>query len=293
MNLEARLVQDGFGYLEGARWNEGALWFSDIKQRRTYRFHAQEGLSTVLEMDERPSGLGWDPEGNLLVVAMEDDTLRRVDHVGNTAITHELSKYLYGANDMAVDREGRAYITQFGYDLFAGGEPQGSHITVAYPDGSVKTFGRDLIFPNGIGFSADARTLFVAESFAARITIFDIAHDGSLSNQRIFASFGDVAADVLDGICVDSESAVWVAAPFRREFWRVVAGGKITDRIAPAPGSGSYCVDCVLGGDDMRTMYLLVADTDVERLGNDWDASATIQTVRVPIPGIEAASSKL
>src|SRR5690606_23567364 len=111
----------------------------------------------------------------------------------------------------------------------------------------------------------------------------DIAPDGSLSNQRVFADFSDDENNVLDGLCMDAEGAVWVGMPFAGEFRRVLDGGTVTDVVKPA-GKGTYCVDCMLGGDDGRTLFLLVADTNVERMANDWDSEASIQTLMANVP---------
>lgn len=281
MQQVPQILASGFGYLEAARWHGGALYFSDIKHRKVFRMAPDGAAHVVLELPQRPSGLGWAADGAMLVVGMEDNSLKRVSPGGEILASRDLSGHAIHANDMAVDGAGNAYVTQFGYDLFGHAPPEPTSIVRIDAAGTVSAQGGGLLFPNGIAFSPDGRTLVVAESFAYRLTAFDVAPDGNLTNQRLFAQFGDPARDVPDGLCIDSAGAVWVAMPFAGEFWRVEDGGTITDRVKPAPGTGTYCVDCILGGEDGRTLFLLVADTDVERLGNDWDSTATVQAVTV------------
>jgi sugar lactone lactonase YvrE len=286
---EREVIAEGLGYLEAARWHDGALWFSDIKHRTVHRLRPGGELERVVEVPARPSGLGFDADGSLLLISMEDEKLLRL-RGGALEEVADLGAVAMHPNDRAVDREGRAYISQFGYDLFGGGPPVGTSLVVRHPDGSVATCGEDLVFPNGVALSGDGRTLVTAESFHAprtRLTAFDVEADGALTNQRVFAEFGGPDTDVLDGICLDAEGAVWVGCPFAGEFRRVARGGEVTDVIAIPPEGGNYCVDAVLGGDDLRTLYMLIADTDVERLGDDWDSSARIEVTRADVPGVE------
>lgn len=288
MILQGDITHEGFRYLEAARWHAGALWFSDIGNRTIWRIGDDGVPVAVSRIAERPSGLGWDADGALLAISMEDSGLRRIAGDGAPVPMRDLAPHLFHANDMCVDRDGRAYVTHFGYDLFSGAQPTGTYVLVVHPDGRMERCGEGLVFPNGVALSEDGRTLIVAESFGARLAAFSVLPDGGLAEQRVFADFGDPALDVLDGLTIDRDMGVWVAAPFRGEFWRVTDGGTITDRVRPAAGGGTYCVDCALGGPDMRTLFMLVADTTVERMANDWDSTATIQQVRVDIPGFPA-----
>lgn len=285
MNGCPSILKDGFGYLEGARWNDGFLYFSDIKHRKVHRMQTNGQCETVLDLPQRPSGLGWTTDGELLVIGMEDDSLNHVGVDGRIKSSTDLGPHLIHANDMTVDSHGRAYVTQFGYELFDHAAPSPTCIVMVDADNTISRFGEGLLFPNGVAITPDGRTLVVAESFGYRLTAFDIASDGGLSNQRVFADFGQDEGNVLDGICMDSEGAVWVGMPFSGEFRRVLDGGVVTDVIKPA-GKGTYCVDCALGGDDGRTLFLLVADTTVERMANDWDSQASVQSIAVKVPGV-------
>jgi sugar lactone lactonase YvrE len=284
------LVKDGFGYLEAARWSRGALWFSDIKQKRIHRMSPTGETATVATIPTTPSGLGFAPDGSVLAVSLDDSKLWRFSG-GELKEVADLSSLAFHTNDMAVDRQGRAYVTQFGYDLFGGAAPMPCGLVVVQPDGTAVVSGEGLIFPNGVAISADGGTLVVAESFGYRLSAFDLrSADGLLGRKRIFADFGDPNVDVVDGICMDAAGGVWVGCPFAGEFRRVVEGGRVTDRIVPEVG-GRYCVACALGGEDLRTLYLLVADTDVERLGKGWDSTASVQAVRVEVPGFPVPGS--
>ena len=232
------IVADGFGYLEAARWHDGALYFSDIRNRRIHRLRGDGSHDEVAIIAARPSGLGWTPAGALLVIGMEDDTLNRLAPDGSIVESTPLAGAVIHPNDMAVDAHGRAYVTQFGYDLFGHAPIAECGLLMIDAAGGKHVFGSGLRFPNGIALSADGRTLVVAESFAYRLTAFDVAPDGSLSGQRIFADFGSAGDAVPDGICMDSAGAVWVAMPMVGEFWRVVDGGEVAARVRPAgPGT--------------------------------------------------------
>ncbi|SER35061.1 SMP-30/gluconolactonase/LRE family protein [Arthrobacter sp. OV608] len=288
-----RIVAQGdLGYLEGARWHRGALWFSDMSRRKICRLSPDGLLEDVADVPGRPSGLGFDPDGVPMVVSIEDGLLLRVKSSGLEELA-DLAPVAFHPNDMAVDREGRAYIGPQGYAF--GSDPIGVGLVIRHPDGRIDTGGEDLIFPNGIVISGDGRTLVVAESFRAprvRLTAFDVTDDGALVNQRVFAEFGSPDTESVDGIGIDSEGAVWAAFPWIGEFRRVRDGGEVTDVIridpdtAAYPDGGAFAVDAVLGGPDMRTLYLLISDTSPERLVNGFDATGRIEAIDVDIPGI-------
>ncbi|MGI5219264.1 SMP-30/gluconolactonase/LRE family protein [Nocardia sp. CA-290969] len=285
------VAQGGLGYLEGARWHRGALWFSDMSRRKICRLVPDGPVEDIAEVPGRPSGLGFDPEGTPMVVSIDDGRLLRVGSSGLEELA-DLAPVAFHPNDMAVDREGRAYIGPQGYVF--GTEPIGVGLIIRHPDGRIDTGGEDLIFPNGIAISGDGRTLVVAESFRApqaRLTAFTVTDDGTLTDQRVFAEFGSPDTETIDGIGIDSEGAVWAAFPWIGEFRRVREGGEVTDviRIEPDaayPDGGTFAVDAVLGGPQMRTLYLLISDTSPERLGNGFDATGRIEAIEVEVAGI-------
>ncbi|MGY2066032.1 SMP-30/gluconolactonase/LRE family protein [Blastococcus sp. SYSU DS0619] len=248
------VLADDLGFPEAPRWHEGRLWFSDFHDRVVRRLAPDGGLSVALELDDSPSGLGWLPGGDLLVVSMVRRALLRVGedvprlHADLTGSTRSR------ANDLLVDAAGRAYVSSFGFDLEGGAAPEPTALLRVDPDGSVHVAAEDVVFPNGMVLSPDGRTLVVAETYAARLTAFDVAADGSLSGRRVFADLPGVAPD---GICLDAEGQVWVATARTPEVLRVRDGGEVTGRVAVGSGSLSYA--CALGGDDGRTLFVCTA----------------------------------
>jgi sugar lactone lactonase YvrE len=248
------VLAEDLGFAEGPRWHEGRLWFSDFHDRCVRALSPEGDLEVVLQLDDSPSGLGWTPGGDLLVVSMERRVLLRVgadgpqDHADLTGLTR------IRANDMVVDASGGAYVSSFGFDLFTGAAPEPTVLVRVEPDGTVGVAAEDVRFPNGMVLTPDGRMLIVAETYGARLTAFDVADDGALSGRRVFAELPDVAPD---GICLDAEGQVWVATARTPEVLRVKEGGEITDRVAIGSGSLSYA--CMLGGDDGRTLFVCTA----------------------------------
>ena len=279
----ATVVRDGFQYLEGARWHADRLWFSDIPLGTVHTMNADGELAVAATVDAKPSGLGFTPDGVPLVVTQADNKLRKITADGGTEIVADLAGIATGANDMWVDSHGRAYITQIGYDLFNGADAQPSTMVVVEADGTVHTAGEGLICPNGVGLAPDGNTLYVAETFTFRLTAFDVAADGGLSNQRIFKQFDSLESDALDGLCMDAVGAIWVTCPFSSEVRRITPDGTVTDIVSTAT-PGHFVVSCALGGPDGRTLYLCTADTDLERMSNNFEGTARIESVTVDVP---------
>jgi sugar lactone lactonase YvrE len=287
MSMAARtatVIRDGFQYLEGARWYQGELWCSDIPQGKVHRLSPNGHSVTVAAQANHPSGLGFAPDGTVLFVTMRDSQLRRITSSGGTEIVADLSDVAVGANDMWVDKKGRAYITQLGY--LASEALVSSPMVIVSPTGRVSTAGQGLTCPNGVGLSPDGKVLYVAETLAARVSAFDVDADGGLSNQRVVKQFDSLEADRPDGLCVDSAGGIWVTIPFSSEVRRIQPDGTQTDTVNTA-APGHLVVSCALGGDDLRTLYLCTADTDLDRLRNNFtDTSSRIEAVTVDIPGI-------
>jgi sugar lactone lactonase YvrE len=272
---------DGFAFLEGPRWHDGRLWFSDMHAGRIYAASEDGAVEAVARVPECPSGLGWLPDGRLLVVSMEDRRVLRRE-VGGELVTHaDLSGIAtYHCNDMVVDAKGRAYVGNFGYDLHAQQKPRPAKLALVQADGSVSVAASDLQFPNGAVITPDGRTLIVGESFGGRLTAFDIdPASGVLSRRRVWAALPKGA--VPDGICLDAEGAIWVASPMTRELLRVHEGGRVTQRI---PSGERMAIACMLGGADRRTLYALTS-ASIEPDACRRLRSARIERVRVDVPG--------
>jgi sugar lactone lactonase YvrE len=275
-NHVSTLMAEGFVFLEGPRWHDGRLWVSDMWDFLVYKVAPDGSREVVCELPQRPSGLGFLPDGTPLVVSMGDKKLMKI--VGHRLQEYaDLSSLAVGdINDMVLDSDGRAYVGCFGYDLFGGAEKQPADILSVDADGVASVAARGLDFPNGILLADNGRSLIVAETWAGRLTKFDRAPDGTLSKRRIFAQLDGCTPD---GICLDRAGAVWVSSFGSSEFLRVLEGGEITDRVFC---EGKRAVACQLGGDDGRTLFCLTFAGDMEDIHQRKRAGA-IETVTVAV----------
>jgi sugar lactone lactonase YvrE len=261
-------VIDGYTFLEGPRWHDGRLWLSDFYTHKVIAVTPEGKVEDIASVPQQPSGLGWLPDGTLLVVSMRDRKLLRLE--GGGLVEHaDLSATTGGhVNDMVVDGQGRAYVGDFGFDLMGGAPFRTTTITRVDPDGTVSTAAEDLMFPNGSVITPDGSTLIVDETLGNRISAFDIHSDGSLGPRRDWADFGalpdtDDVGELLaaaaigpDGNCLDAEGALWVADAIHHRVVRVAEGARILEEISTGD-EGVYA--CMLGGDDGRTLHLCVA----------------------------------
>ncbi len=241
---DTTVLREGLRFGEGPRRGpDGRLFYSDFYDHEVRALDLDSGVEEVVcEVPGQPSGLGWLPDGRLLVVSMKDRTVRRLE--GDVLVEHSDLNGIatFHANDMLVDAAGRAYVGNFGFDLHAaiaaGGEapllepdwvPPGTPLALVQPDGTASVAAEDLKFPNGMGFLPDG-TLVVAETLAFGLTAFDVAEDGSLGNRRVWAALREhfIAPD---GIATDGEGGVWVAPALQPYVFRVVEGGEITHRV--------------------------------------------------------------
>jgi len=236
---------------EGPRWHDGRLWFSDIHGLDVIATDLGGRAEVIARVAESPSGLGWTREGKLLCVSMNDRRLLRQEAGG--FVTHaDLAPFAGGpCNDMVVDAAGAAYVGNFGFDMWAGAARKPAGIIRVAPDGTATLAADGLEFPNGMVITPDGKALIVAESYANRLSRFDIAADGSLTNRRLFA---DLPGVVPDGICLDAEGAVWVGHARAPQCLRVFDGGRIDTVVHTAEGRHVYA--CMLGGAERRTLFL-------------------------------------
>ncbi len=273
-----KTLSDDIVFGEGPRWHAGKLWFSDMFAHQVRTADASGKLETVVEVPERPSGIGFLPDGRMLVVSMHDRKLMRLDPDG-LKVHADLAPHVGGnPNDMVVDPDGRAFIGNFGYDLFAGAPPKPATLVCVDPDGKARVVADDLGFPNGMVITPDRKTLIVAETFAGTISAFNLKSDGSLSGRRFFAHLGDRQPD---GICLDAEGAVWVSCFGQDEFIRVWEGGDIAARVDV---KGRRAVACMLGGEDRKTLFLLTCDSTPEDLSAG-RAKSHLQATRLDVAG--------
>ncbi len=268
----------GLCFGEGPRWHDGRLYLSDMHDHRVIAVAADGSVATIVVVDQQPSGLGWTPAGDLLVVSMVDRALLRYDGNALTRFAELRDLAGYHCNDMVVDAAGRAYVGNFGFDLHNAAPFQKAALIRVDPDGSARLAADELAFPNGTIITPDGATLVVGESYAGRLTAFDVAADGALSNRRLWAKLPEGA--VPDGICLDVAGGIWVASPSTNECLRVEAGGRVSHRVAFARSAFA----CMLGGADRRTLYILTAsssDPDTCRRERD----GRIETVTAPYAG--------
>lgn len=274
------LVGTGTFY-EGPRWHEGRWWVSDFYRQTVFAVTPEGELEAVMKVDQQPSGLGWLPDGTMLIVSMKDRRLLRRTTDGQVDVVADLSHLApWHLNDMVVDQRGRAWVGNFGFDLMGGASPVTTNLIRVDPDGTVAVVAEDLNFPNGSVVTPDGRTLIVGESGAQRYTAFTIAGDGTLADRRVWAQMSDPAV-APDGCCLDMAGHIWAADAYGNRCVRVAEGGAIVDEIRPPDGLGVYA--CMLGGHDGRTLLLCSAPTfhEQERVSaND----AVLFTVEVEVP---------
>ncbi|HET58274.1 MAG TPA: hypothetical protein ENN35_07530 [Deltaproteobacteria bacterium] len=271
MRKKTTILAEGLAFPEGPRWREDQLWFSDMNRGLVMTVDETGVLNTVLHVPGSPSGLGWLPDGRLLVVSMIDRRLLRLDAGGPVEVADLFDLASYHLNDMVVDDRGRAYIGNFGFDLTIPEPFSPAEIIMVEPDGTARVAAKDMAFPNGTVITPDGRTLIVAETFGRRLTAFTREEDGSLVDRRLWA---DVAPATPDGICLDRDDAIWVASPETAEVVRVAPGGVITDRVEVS--TRPYA--CMLGGTDRRTLFVCTSGA------GPFDGGR-IEVVEVEVPG--------
>jgi sugar lactone lactonase YvrE len=250
-----KILLDGLMFTEGPRWHDGKLFFSDMHAHKVIAVDLDGKAQTVAEVPTWPSGLGWLPDGRLLIVSMTDRKVLRLDADGLK--THaDISKLAsFYCNDMVTDAKGRCYVGNLGYDLFAEAPKKLAELVLVNPDGSARIAAADLDFPNGTVISPDGKTLVVGESMSHRLTAFDIQSDGALTNRRVWAELQEGA--VPDGIALDAEGAIWVASPMTFELLRVREGGEVAERLK----FDTMPIACALGGPGRRTLFMLTSDS--------------------------------
>lgn len=245
-------VATGLTFTEGPRWHNSALWFSDFYTQCVYRLDGENKLTRVVEVPQRPSGLGWNTDNELMIVSMLNRQLLKFDGEQLHCVADLSALVNHECNDMLVTNKGDAYIGNFGFD-FASEDPRGTVLIHVSSEGKARVVAKDLLFPNGSVMLEGGRTLVVAESFGKRLTAFDMAEDGSLSGRRVWADLGEYFPD---GISLDGDGGIWVATPMTNQVIRVEEGGKITHRVPL--DSNAYA--CAVGGEQGEYLYICTSD---------------------------------
>ncbi|GAB2842053.1 SMP-30/gluconolactonase/LRE family protein [Actinoallomurus bryophytorum] len=292
MSREINTAVEGLAYLECPRWHDQRIWFVDFYTYRVYSA-AEDGsdLRVEAEVPQQPSGLGWLPDGRLLVVSMRDARVLRREPDGALVTHADLSAHVKGyPNDMVVDARGRAFVGEFGFDLMDGQPLETAVLLRVDPDGTVATVAEDLWFPNGSVITDDG-VLLVGETFGNRVTAFDIADDGALVNRRTWAKFGELPTDknleglfaqvvvAPDGCCLDADRALWVADAVGSRVLHVHEGGEISEEVSV--GTGVFA--CMLGGTDNRTLFMCAAP-DFQEEARKNAREGMLLTARVDVP---------
>jgi len=265
MSRAVQTLAEGIYFGEGPRWHDGRLWLSDFYSSRVCSVGLDGDLRTELELEGRPSGLGWMPDGSLLVVRMELRQVWRRWPDGRFELHADLADHsAFLCNDMVVDGHGRAWVGNFGFDLDAQLHARGPESVIAdHPqtclalvqsDGTVSDAapGERFSFPNGMVITPDGSTLIVGETLGGRLSAFDIGADGTLTNRREYAP---TWPRVPDGICLDATGAVWIANPLAPECALIAPGGEVLEVIE----TGLLCYACMLGGPEGKHLFMLVA----------------------------------
>ncbi|MGA7918512.1 MAG: SMP-30/gluconolactonase/LRE family protein [Candidatus Acidiferrales bacterium] len=286
----------GLSFTECPRWRDGRLYVSDFYTHRVLAVALDGTAETLAHVPQQPSGLGFLPDGRLLIVSMRDRKVLRREVDGSLDTYADLSGLApWYLNDMLVGDDGRAWVGNFGFDLMGGAPASTTVLICIESDGTAKVAAERLGFPNGMVLTPDGRTLIVAESTMNRLSAFNVALS-SLSEGRTWAAFGDPpttmnAREILgqvavaaDGICLDAEGAVWVADAAHGRLIRVAEGGRIMEELK-TDGLGAFA--CMLGGEDGRTLFACVAPTyhEAEASANH-RASILMTKVKVPHAGL-------
>lgn len=273
--MATTIVHRGLDFGEGPRWHGNRLWFSDFFRHGVFTLDGdREDL--VVEVPGQPSGLGWLPDGRLLVVSMLDrrllvwDGAQLAEHADLTAVSeHE-------CNDLVVGPDGTAYVSTFGFDLHGGAQPQPTRMVVVSPEGEVRVASDEVWFPNGSVITPEGR-LIVGETFASRYTSYALDATGMPVDRRVWA---EVEGLTPDGCCLDAEGRIWSADPVARRVVLIEEGGRVLHEI-PTEQSA---VACMLGGPDRRTLFILTSKgTKPDRVAGA--GTGRIETVRVEVPG--------
>lgn len=252
--MKPETLIDGIAFPECPRWHDGCLWFSDQHAGQVSCISDSGSVIEQFDVPGRAAGLGWLPDGTLLVASMENRCVYALNSSCTLDVYAELSSVHHGqSNDMVVDASGRAYVGNIGFDFTGGEKPRTTNVACVKPDGTVSVAATDMLTPNGSVISPDGKTLIVAESLANRLTSFRIGSDGALAERSVWAELGE---HVPDGISLDAEGCIWLASPYAGQVLRVSQGGTVLQSVEFGDAQ-PYA--CMLGGEDGRTLYVCLA----------------------------------
>ena len=262
---------------ESPRWHDGRLWFADWGAEQIMAVDAEGRSEVVTTVPSFPFSIDWLPDGRLLILSARARQLLRTEPDGSLVIHSDLAAISEKPwNEIVVDGRGNAYLNNIGFD-FPDGQVGPGIVAMVTPDGEVRQVADNVAFPNGMAVTPDNSTLIVAESYAKRLTAFDIASNGGLSRRRVWADLGD---GVPDGICLDAAGAVWYADVPHRRCVRVREGGEVLQTVDVDRG----CFACMLGGSDRSTLYIMAAQWPEAAGGGQ--RTGMVVTAPAPAPGV-------
>jgi sugar lactone lactonase YvrE len=290
-------VLEGGAFFECPRWHEGRWYVSDFYRYAVYAVDTDGTAEEFFHVEGQPSGIGWLPDGSLIVVSKRERKLFRRGEDGSSSVHADLTELASSdLNDMVVSSTGHAYVGEFGFDTMIPEDPAYAGLFRVGPDGSVSREFDDLRFPNGSVITPDGKTLIVGESMASRYTAFDIAEDGTLANSRVWAQikpsppFEPPTAELfanlgmaIDGCCLDAENHIWAADAFGARLIRVAPGGKIVDELA-APADTGF-IACALGGTDRRTLLIAAGPLEWNEAVRSKTRDGVLLSTQVEVPG--------
>jgi sugar lactone lactonase YvrE len=275
MANQPTVLMSGIAFGECPRWHDGRLWFSDWLAHEIIAM-APDGRSEVVvrvPFETFPFSFDFLPDGRMLIVSNSDQPLLRRELDG-TLVPH--ATLPDGWNEIVVDAHGNAYINGVGFQMMAGQEFRPGQITLVAPDGVSRQVADGIMFPNGMAISPHGRTLIVAESYASKLTAYDIAEDATLSAGRTWAELDGPP----DGICFDAEGAIWYASVPDKRCVRVREGGEVLQTVDVDRG----CFACMLGGDEAKTLYIVASEWNGPSSMTGETRTGQILAIEVDVP---------
>jgi sugar lactone lactonase YvrE len=275
---EPRTLFDGITFGESPRWHDDRLWFSDWGTQEVVAVDLLGESEVIVGVPSSPFSIDWLPDGRLLIVSGPEGVLLRREPDGSLVTYADLSGLSnHPWNEIVVDGRGNAYVNNIGF-AFPAGEFAPGTVALLTPEGSVRQVADGVAFPNGMAVIPDNSTLIVAESYGNKLTAFNIAEDGGLSNRRVWADLGD---GVPDGICLDAEGAVWYADVPNKRCARVTEGGEVLQTIELDLG----CFACMLGGEERRTLFIVAQEWGGTKGTSEEERTGRVLTAPAPAPG--------
>lgn len=275
---EPHILMTGIAFGESPRWHDDRLWFSDWGTQEVIAVDREGRSEVIVRTPASPFSIDWLPDGRFLIISGPDGLLLRREPDGSLVTHADLSGLSdHSWNEIVVDGRGNAYVNNIGFD-FAGGEFAPGTVALLTPESPARQAADGIAFPNGMAVTPDNSTLIVAESYASRLTAFEIAADGSLSGQRVWADLGD---GVPDGICLDAEGAVWYADVPNKRCVRVREGGEVMQTIELDRG----CFACMLGGSEGTTLFMVAQEWSGMESAAGGERTGQLLTISAPAPG--------